>query len=48
VAGGCHLNRPIAELVEASGLTLTRLDTYSPAGLPLVGLMSEGVATKYP
>ena len=48
MAGGCHLNRPIAELVASSGLTLTRLDTYSPAGLPLVGLMSEGIATKNP
>jgi ubiquinone/menaquinone biosynthesis C-methylase UbiE len=27
-AGGCHLSRPIAELIEAAGFELERLDTY--------------------
>jgi len=27
VAGGCHLNRPIAQLVEQSGLRLVELET---------------------
>lgn len=32
VAGGCHLGRPIADLVAAAGFELTRLDKYYMAG----------------
>lgn len=35
VAGGCHLDRPISFHVEASGLTLERIDTfYAPGPRP--------------
>jgi ubiquinone/menaquinone biosynthesis C-methylase UbiE len=46
VAGGCRLDRPIADLVAASELTVTRLDSYPVTGLPLAGVMVEGAATK--
>lgn len=48
VAGGCHLNRPIPELVAAAGLTVQRLDSYTAGGPELVGRMFEGIATKEP
>jgi SAM-dependent methyltransferase len=34
VAGGCHLSRPIAELVTEAGLELTELDTFYEKGVP--------------
>jgi len=46
VSGGCHLNRSIPDLVTASGLTMTRLQTYPMPGPPLFGFAFEGVATK--
>jgi ubiquinone/menaquinone biosynthesis C-methylase UbiE len=46
VAGGCHLNRPIADLVRTAGLEMTRLDTYYLPGPRTFGYMFEGVATK--
>lgn len=46
IAGGCHLNRPINDLVAASGLEVTRLDNYSMRGPKIFGYMFEGVATK--
>jgi len=45
VAGGCHLNRPIQDLVTGSGLTLTRIDNYYAKGPKSFGYMYEGVAT---
>lgn len=46
VFGGCHLNRPIGELVAGSGLEVTRLDTYYlPHPKPL-GYIFEGSARK--
>lgn len=45
-AGGCHLNRPIDELVRASGLDVERLDTYYVSGPRASGYMYEGSATK--
>jgi ubiquinone/menaquinone biosynthesis C-methylase UbiE len=46
VAGGCNLNRDIAALVEAGGMTITKLDRYYNPGEPKVfGSMYEGVAT---
>ena len=32
IAGGCHLDRPIDELIEAAGFRIERLDTYVGAG----------------
>jgi SAM-dependent methyltransferase len=46
VAGGCHLNRPIAELVTRSGLGMTRMSNYYAKGPKAFGYMFEGVATK--
>jgi ubiquinone/menaquinone biosynthesis C-methylase UbiE len=46
VAGGCHLNRPIAELVIASGLKIIRLENYYAKGPRPFAYMFEGVATK--
>jgi ubiquinone/menaquinone biosynthesis C-methylase UbiE len=46
VAGGCHLNRPIDQLIARSGLQLTRMDNYYTEGPKSFGYMFEGVATK--
>lgn len=46
VAGGCHLNRPIDQLVINSGLKLTRLENYYAKGPRPFGYMFEGVAAK--
>ncbi|MDQ2750779.1 MAG: class I SAM-dependent methyltransferase, partial [Actinomycetota bacterium] len=44
VAGGCHLDRPIATLIESSGMQLTRLDSYRLFRPELLGWTYEGVA----
>ncbi|HEY5195673.1 MAG TPA: class I SAM-dependent methyltransferase [Solirubrobacteraceae bacterium] len=46
VAGGCHLNRQIDQLVLRSGLELNRLENYYTKGPRSLGYMFEGVATK--
>ncbi|MBL7498141.1 class I SAM-dependent methyltransferase [Frankia sp. CNm7] len=46
IAGGCHLNRPIAELVERSGLTLATVTTYRLGWPELTTFAYEGVASK--
>lgn len=46
IAGGCHLNRPIDQLVRNAGLELAQLDNYYVKGLRPLGYMFEGVATK--
>jgi ubiquinone/menaquinone biosynthesis C-methylase UbiE len=46
VAGGCHLNRPIDQLIARSGLQLTRMDNYYQKGPKSFGYTFEGVATK--
>jgi ubiquinone/menaquinone biosynthesis C-methylase UbiE len=45
VAGGCHLNRPIDQLVRNSGLELTQLENYYAKGPRPFGYMFEGIAT---
>jgi ubiquinone/menaquinone biosynthesis C-methylase UbiE len=43
--GGCHLTRPIAELVSDGGFTITQLDSYYEEGSPkFLGANSLGVA----
>ena len=37
LAGGCHLDRPIATLVSGAGLEVERLDEFDVLGLSLVG-----------
>ena len=46
LAGGCRLNRPIAQLVADSGLDLTRMENYYAKGPKPFGYMFEGRATK--
>ena len=46
VFGGCHLNRPIDELIERGGFAPTRLDTYFASGPKVFGHFLEGAATK--
>jgi ubiquinone/menaquinone biosynthesis C-methylase UbiE len=46
VGGGCHLNRPIRELVEAAGLEVIKMDNYYVSGPKPFGYMYEGVAAK--
>jgi ubiquinone/menaquinone biosynthesis C-methylase UbiE len=45
-AGGCNLNRDIAGIVEAGGMTIRTLDRYYNPGEPKAfGAMYEGIAT---
>ena len=46
VFGGCHLDRPIDQLIGDSGLVMAKLDTYYLPGPKSVGYTFEGVATK--
>jgi ubiquinone/menaquinone biosynthesis C-methylase UbiE len=46
VVGGCHLNRPIPDLVEGAGFRMERLETYKDKGPELVARLYEGVAVK--
>jgi ubiquinone/menaquinone biosynthesis C-methylase UbiE len=46
VFGGCHLNRSIDKLIEASGLTVSTMETYNMGGPELFGFAYEGKALK--
>ena len=46
LAGGCHLNRPIREIVAGGGLEIDELDTYYIRGPRPLGYMYEGTATR--
>jgi ubiquinone/menaquinone biosynthesis C-methylase UbiE len=46
LAGGCHLTRPIAEMITAAGFTITELDTFYEKGPKAVGAFSLGVAVR--
>ncbi|MGH9038339.1 MAG: class I SAM-dependent methyltransferase [Acidimicrobiia bacterium] len=46
VAGGCHLNRPIDQLVANCGLRVTEMQNYHLKGPKTFGCMFEGVAVK--
>ena len=46
IAGGCHLNRPIGQLVAQSGLELGQVDNYYAQGPRPFGYMFEGAAIK--
>ena len=46
LAGGCHLNRSIPDLIAGSDLTVTRLDAYRISGPEVFGFMFEGAAIK--
>jgi hypothetical protein len=45
IAGGCHLTRPIDELLTSAGFTIERLDTfYAPKEPKPFARFYEGVA----
>jgi ubiquinone/menaquinone biosynthesis C-methylase UbiE len=44
IAGGCHLNRPIDDLVAGAGFEITGLDNYSVKGPKAFSYMYEGTA----
>jgi ubiquinone/menaquinone biosynthesis C-methylase UbiE len=44
--GGCHLNRPIDDLVRDSGLRIATIENYYLKGPKPLGYMYEGRATK--
>jgi ubiquinone/menaquinone biosynthesis C-methylase UbiE len=47
LAGGCHLNRPVRELVAGAGLALQPLQQYYLAKVPrFLGYLTEGVARR--
>jgi ubiquinone/menaquinone biosynthesis C-methylase UbiE len=47
LAGGCHLNRPVRELVADAGLTLQPLQQYYLPKVPrFLGYVAEGVARR--
>jgi len=46
LAGGCHLGRPIGQLIAASGLKVLRMDNYYLQGPRALGYTFEGRAAK--
>ena len=46
VAGGCHLNRPIDQLITGSGLEVTQLQAFYMKGPRAMEYTFEGVAVK--
>lgn len=47
LAGGCHVNRPINQLVTASGLSVSNHESYYLPKTPrFVGFLTEGVARR--
>jgi ubiquinone/menaquinone biosynthesis C-methylase UbiE len=44
LAGGCHLNRPIAKLIESAGFRVSQLDTGYMSGPKPMTFMYEGAA----
>jgi ubiquinone/menaquinone biosynthesis C-methylase UbiE len=46
LAGGCHLNRPIDQLVRASGFRVEQLDTGYMAGPKPMTFIYEGIARR--
>lgn len=46
VAGGCHLNRPIDDLVADSHLQIDHLDNFYLKGPKPLGYVFEGIVSK--
>lgn len=46
LAGGCHLNRPIDQLLAGSGFDPVSMNNYYAAGPKFFGYMYEGIARK--
>ena len=45
LAGGCHLNRPLAAMVAASGLRLSEVENFFMKGPRFATCMFAGAAT---
>lgn len=45
IAGGCHFTRPIVDMLEGAGFTITELDVFYEPGPKFAGADSLGVAT---
>ena len=46
IAGGCHLTRPVTDLVTGAGFTIKEVDAFYDKGTPKpIGALSLGVAT---
>jgi predicted methyltransferase len=46
IFGGCHLTRPVVDLVTAAGFTITEVDVFYQEGIPKVfGADSLGIAS---
>ena len=45
-AGGCHLNRPIAELIREAGFQVTQLETGYMKGPKPMTFIYEGAARR--
>jgi ubiquinone/menaquinone biosynthesis C-methylase UbiE len=46
IAGGCHLNRPISNLIERAGFAITALEnSYAPKTPRMMGYLYQGRAT---
>lgn len=47
IGDGCHLNRPIAEMIQAEGLRIPRMETfYMPKSPRFAGYMYRGIAER--
>lgn len=46
VFGGCHITRPITEMVTAAGFTITEVDVFYGEGPKVMGAFSLGVAVR--
>jgi ubiquinone/menaquinone biosynthesis C-methylase UbiE len=44
ISGGCHLNRPIAQIIETAGYAIERLETGYLPGPKFLAYLSEGSA----
>jgi ubiquinone/menaquinone biosynthesis C-methylase UbiE len=44
ISGGCHLNRPVVQIVETAGFAIESLDTGYLPGPKFLGFLSEGSA----
>jgi ubiquinone/menaquinone biosynthesis C-methylase UbiE len=44
ISGGCHLNRPIAQIIETAGYAIERLETGYLPGPKFLAFLSEGSA----
>lgn len=46
ISGGCHLNRPIDQLISQAGFNIIKMDNFYMKAPKPIGYIFEGVATK--